>query len=327
MVSGVKRIIILFVLSVFFGVNSYFWAIASPIGSGIDDDFHLPSIWCANGDEKDICETVIKGDGFVRVPAPLVNAPLCISYQNYKSANCVYEILAADTVLEVGRANELNRFPDGYYKIHNLLITENIESSIINMRLLNSFIFMCCILLGFFVTTWAFKWNFLLITFLLTTPYALSIIVSNSPSSWLISSMILLSASLFSLLDEVKKSKIFINLLLIVFSFLLSFTSRSEGPLYLAIVSSIFSLIFIKIISRVAFLSILALCTLSVYSTINQPSTLGISTGLNGGKVDTIEGNTDTAGSREGGGVFKKSRSFKLIKHVLRIKYNDKLVK
>ena len=56
-------------------------------------------------------------------------------------------------------------------------------------------------------------------------------------------------------------------------------------------------------------------------------SHIGISTGLNGGKVDTIEGNTDTAGSREGGGVFKKSRSFKLIKHVLRIKYNDKLVK
>lgn len=57
-------------------------------------------------------------------------------------------------------------------------------------------------------------------------------------------------------------------------------------------------------------------------------SHIGISIGLSGGgKVDTIEGNTDTAGSREGGGVFKKSRNVKLIKHVLRIKYNVKLVK
>ena len=280
MMSGVKRISVLFVLSVFFGVNSYFWAIASPIGSGIDDDFHLPSIWCANGDQKDICETVIKGDGFVKVPAPLVNAPLCISYQNYKSANCIYEILAADIVLEVGRANEMKRFPDGYYKIHNLLITKNIESSIINMRLLNSFIFLCCVLIGFYVTTWVFKWNFILITFLLSTPYALSIIISNNPSSWLISSMILLTASLFSLLDEVKKSKITLGIFLVVFCFLLSFASRSEGPLYLSIVSTVFSLIFFKRINRLVMLSIILLCALSAYSTINQPSTLGISTGL-----------------------------------------------
>jgi hypothetical protein len=280
MESGVKRFSVLFVMSVFFGLNSYFWAIASPIGSGIDDDFHLPSVWCANGDQKDVCETVIKGDGFVKVPAPLVNAPLCISYQNYKSANCIYEILAEDNAFEVGRANELKRFPDGYYKIHNLLVSNNVESSIINMRLLNSIIFLCCVLLGFYITNWAFKWNFVLITFLLATPFALSIIVSNNPSSWLISSMVLLTASLFSLLNESKKSKVLVSLLLIVFCFILSFSSRSEGPIYLAIVSIIFCIIFIKKIHTAAKLSIILLCALSAYSTINQPSTLGISTGL-----------------------------------------------
>lgn len=280
MESGVKRISVVFVLSVFFGINSYFWAIASPIGSGIDDDFHLPSVWCANGDQKDICETVINGDGFVKVPAPLVNAPLCISYQNYKSANCIYEILETDNVLEVGRSNELKRFPNGYYKIHNFLVSENIELSIINMRLLNSLIFLCCVLLGFYLTNWAFRWNFILITFLLATPYAMSIIVSNNPSSWLISSMILLTASLFSLICEVKKSKLIVSLFLIGFCFILSFASRSEGPLYLAIVSTIFTIIFNKKIHRFAILSIVLLCALSAYSTVNQPSTLGISSGL-----------------------------------------------
>ena len=43
-------------------MNSYIWAIISPIGSGIDDDFHLPSVWCAFGDKSQICETIIDGD-------------------------------------------------------------------------------------------------------------------------------------------------------------------------------------------------------------------------------------------------------------------------
>jgi hypothetical protein len=56
-------------------------------------------------------------------------------------------------------------------------------------------------------------------------------------------------------------------------------------------------------------------------------SHIGLSVGqINGGKIDTIEGNTDASGSREGGGVYKKSRNLSLIKHVLRIKYNDNLV-
>lgn len=57
-------------------------------------------------------------------------------------------------------------------------------------------------------------------------------------------------------------------------------------------------------------------------------SHIGLSTSsISGGKIETIEGNTDTSGSREGGGVYKKSRPLKLIKKVLRIKYNTNLVK
>lgn len=48
-------------------------------------------------------------------------------------------------------------------------------------------------------------------------------------------------------------------------------------------------------------------------------SHIGIATGepVNGA-VDTIEGNTDTAGSREGGGVYRKKRALSLIKTRIR---------
>lgn len=60
-------------------------------------------------------------------------------------------------------------------------------------------------------------------------------------------------------------------------------------------------------------------------------SHIGISVGeMKNGRVDTVEGNTDPAGSREGGGVFRKNRAVdgkSGILTVLRIKYNPNLVK
>jgi hypothetical protein len=45
------------------------------------------------------------------------------------------------------------------------------------------------------------------------------------------------------------------------------------------------------------------------------------------GSVSTIEGNTNSAGSREGDGVYQKNRKFSVIKKILRIKYNPNLVR
>ena len=34
------------------------WSISSPIGSGVDADFNLGSIWCARGEVKGLCEPI-----------------------------------------------------------------------------------------------------------------------------------------------------------------------------------------------------------------------------------------------------------------------------
>lgn len=57
-------------------------------------------------------------------------------------------------------------------------------------------------------------------------------------------------------------------------------------------------------------------------------SHVGISNGVvKNGRIDTIEGNTDGKGSREGGGVYKKSRPIGIITTALRIRYNPDRVK
>lgn len=47
---------------------------------------------------------------------------------------------------------------------------------------------------------------------------------------------------------------------------------------------------------------------------------------IKNGRIDCVEGNTDDRGSREGGGVYKKSRNLSLLKTVLRIKHDSNLV-
>ena len=49
---SLRYLLILFAL---FFVLLTLWSLSSPIGSGVDTDYHLTSIWCANGTRDGIC--------------------------------------------------------------------------------------------------------------------------------------------------------------------------------------------------------------------------------------------------------------------------------
>lgn len=282
MISLKLNTYLLGLLSVFFLLNSYIWAIVSPIGSGIDDDFHLPSVWCAFGDKSQICETVIEGDGFVRVPTALVEIPQCLSYQDYKSASCVDEIINNENSMSIGRSNELGRFPNIFYEVHHYLIADDIEESIILMRILNAVVFLSCLIFGFYILTYSYRWNYLLVSLLLASPFTLSIVVSNNPSSWLISSMSLLYAILFSITEPKSNTRLqkSYQLFGLLICFLLAISSRSEGSLFVSAILLTFLVIFFTRIYPFAKIFIITLILLGFYLTFKQPSTLGFSTGL-----------------------------------------------
>src|SRR5690606_14522626 len=61
------------------------WAFASPIGAGPDDDFHLVSIWCANGGSI-YCEPGSEWD--TRVVSVGFKKPFCFVAQAEESAAC-----------------------------------------------------------------------------------------------------------------------------------------------------------------------------------------------------------------------------------------------
>jgi hypothetical protein len=85
-------------------VFNFSWALASPIGSSYDDNYHLASIWCSHGIRKGICESDSTQSGR-RVPLPIANAGICYLGDNEKSARCSNDELKESprTMIETGR--------------------------------------------------------------------------------------------------------------------------------------------------------------------------------------------------------------------------------
>src|SRR5262249_39476838 len=61
------------------------WAVASPVGSSPDEDYHLVSVWCSHGERAGICESPTADSAVV--PAALLSAS-CFKFQPMQSAAC-----------------------------------------------------------------------------------------------------------------------------------------------------------------------------------------------------------------------------------------------
>lgn len=272
-----------------FATTLIIWGFASPPGSGPDDNDHLPSIWCARGYVQDLCDPGITGDGMGKTLSPLVQASDCFAYKSDTSAACQAELFKwDDSVLINSVTNEVGRFPNGFYWILNSFIGENTLYSAILMRVFNSLL----AVIVFFLSFYAIKKNLrvpLIMAWLgATLPLVLFTIPSTNPSSWTIIGLGTYWALLLSYMLEDNVRKRLFSGVMVLFTALISLTSRSESAPYLIIITvTIFLLIkfWNKLNAKdwTIFLIPFGVIFISVYEFLTTPSTLGISTGLPGG--------------------------------------------
>lgn len=160
------------------------WALSSPVGASPDDDYHLVSIWCADGPS----ETCRPGQTAATrvVPAALVQAP-CFAFDPARSAGCQSDIdWTAGPTVETARGNFSGGYPPVYYATMNLLVGPDIEVSALSMRLANVALFvgmgtaLYCLLVPRRRSTLLWTWA------ITTVPLGLFTLASNNPSSWTI---------------------------------------------------------------------------------------------------------------------------------------------
>lgn len=160
------------------------WALASPIGSSPDDNFHLPSIWCAQGVDDQTCAAVPGQETVRLVPDELAGAS-CFAFDATISGECQAKL---DGVLGPDVADDHGNWSGGYpplfYRAMSYLVVGDAGVSVILMRLANSVLLLALLA----VMAWFLPPRLKRVaptTVLLTSvPLGLSIYASTNPSAW-----------------------------------------------------------------------------------------------------------------------------------------------
>lgn len=156
------------------------WALGSPVGASPDDDYHLTSIWCADGLQAGVCEKAATADA--REVPYLVARPTCYVFHAEVSASCQLTKHPLDA--STTRGNFDGMYPPFFYGTMRAFVTSDVLSSVVTMRIVNSILFVglaslvCWLLPARRRTTlfWGIAGSIV--------PLGVFIIASVNPSSW-----------------------------------------------------------------------------------------------------------------------------------------------
>lgn len=207
------------------------WSLSSPVGSSPDDDFHLASIWCGQGERDGLCEAG-SAENTRLVPDKAVSAACFVGKPSASAACQGSEFLDSGfTLVETARLNSGSQYPPGYYLVASAFAGDNVALSTIGIRLFNSAIFS-----ALFVATWVAlprRFRFMLSASVAVTfaPLAAFTIASVNPSSWSISAGFLTFPAILGFFATTGRRKLALGALGTV-SALLAIASRGDSAAY-----------------------------------------------------------------------------------------------
>lgn len=161
------------------------WAFASPIGAAPDDDYHLVSIWCANGGGEHCADGENAANRTITASLEKLH---CYAYDEERSAGCQEAVLEAGSsqTTVTTRGNFAGEYPPLFYASMGLLSGENIIASAMSMRWVNVLIFVG-LAVALYLLLPVFRRGNLVWGWLVTlVPLGIFLVTSNNPSSWAI---------------------------------------------------------------------------------------------------------------------------------------------
>jgi hypothetical protein len=232
------RFRLIYLAPVFAFIALFAWALASPMGSAPDDDYHLASIWCGNPLNTDAC-TIGEKEGTRDVPA-VINGAACYAQQPELSAACQEERFDFDqnVKIETARGNFLGQYPPVFYAVMSLFVGPDILASILLMRVITILLFVG-ITTALAVLLPASRRLALIGGWLITTvPLGAFLLASNNPSSWAIIGVGSSWIALLGYLESTGKRRIALGALFVA-TVLMAAGSRGDAAIYTVIGSGV----------------------------------------------------------------------------------------
>jgi hypothetical protein len=214
------------------------WAVASPAGSSPDDQYHLASIWCGQGERAGLCEVDDAGVA-VQVPAPIPGISCFAFDATATPSSCQLSRHSEDaSQLRPTLAFDQGFYPPVYYWFTSFFASSDPYVSNYLIRSFNVLLFM-----GLLIATWAISSSrvrpaLLLANALLIAPLGLAIVGSTNPSAWSYAALSVYWAALIAYLDAIGSRRAMMGLLLLVIA-LVGAGARSDAAVWIVLSTTI----------------------------------------------------------------------------------------
>ena len=222
-------------LAAFLGLSA--WSLSTAVGGAPDDDFHLSSMWCTSFQGVD-CEVDPDGNG-VMIPPPLLVSSYCLYHNPQQSAGCQPFMDGTDPREDFafGHNNPMrNLNPDGFYQVGNLFKTDNIEATVMSIRLFNTALFLGMTLALWLLLPFRLKSALIWMWPIGLIPLGMFFIPSTNPTSWAI---IAVGSAWLAMLGylETRGWRSYALAAVYLLSLLLGASARIDSILYIGLVS------------------------------------------------------------------------------------------
>jgi hypothetical protein len=180
------------------------WSISSPVGSGVDADYHLGSIWCARGESAGLCESI----DMAAQPEPTAVVPfmfqMCNGRNIYFWPNC--EVSDENPSTQTIRiAPEINQ--SVYYWTTHFFASKNVNLSVVLIRLFNSVIASLVFFALMALSSDQLRKAVVISWTLTLTPNGIQLLSGINPRSWAVLGIMSSWAFLYGFLTEEKANQ------------------------------------------------------------------------------------------------------------------------
>jgi hypothetical protein len=210
------------------------WGLSSPVGATPDEDYHLVSMWCGQGDRDGVCEP---GTGSTNreIPTALLDAN-CYVFHPEVSAACQGDSLASDDETSVSpRGNFTGDYPPVFFFVASFFVGHSVSTSVLAFRAANAALFI--VLLGATAALSSAGLRRAAVLGAVTTAVPLSIflIPSVNPSSWAVLSAVTLAVSALGYMTGPTRARRIALGAIAGFSLLIGAGARADSAIYAAI--------------------------------------------------------------------------------------------
>jgi hypothetical protein len=213
------------------------WAVASPLGSTPDEDFHLTSIWCSHGTKPGLCEP---GDTpqTRRVSTELLDAT-CYFGNARLTAAC--QTGPTGELVESDRGNFDHTYPPAFYYVMGAFAGENVTVSVLVMRLVNALIYLLLMVALYLQLSPGLRRALLVGALVTAVPLGVYFIPSINPTTWAILSGTTVMVSMLGFLTVQERRRRWVLGALGALAMVLGAGARADAAVYgaLAVVAAV----------------------------------------------------------------------------------------